>query len=77
MLGLLDQAVFRSLKRVSYRHRIDYALLESKQPLAYVLEYSPAWRPIYTDKVAVLFERTPANAAAAPVKVQANKIEMR
>ena len=32
--------------------------------LTYLLEHSPEWRMIYTDKVAVLFERTPATAAA-------------
>jgi hypothetical protein len=46
------------------RYRINYALLEPKQPLGYLLEHSPAWRPIYTDKVAVLFERMPTAAAA-------------
>jgi hypothetical protein len=45
------------------KYRIDYALLEPKQPLGYLLEHSPAWHPIYTDKVAVLFERVPTAAA--------------
>jgi hypothetical protein len=55
------------------KYRIDYALLEPARPLTYLLEHSPAWRPIYTDKVAVLFERTPATAAVAtPSKVQPN-----
>jgi hypothetical protein len=44
------------------RYRIDYALLNPNQPLAYLLQHSPEWRPIYTDKVAVLFERTPGSA---------------
>jgi hypothetical protein len=47
------------------KYRINYALLEPKQPLGYLLEHSPAWRPIYTDKVAVLFERMPTAAAVA------------
>jgi hypothetical protein len=41
------------------KYRIDYALLEPDQPLSYLLQHSPAWKPIYSDKVAVLFERTP------------------
>jgi hypothetical protein len=45
------------------KYKIDYAFLAPDQSLAYILERSPAWRPIYTDKVAVLFERTPATAA--------------
>ena len=55
------------------KYRIDYVLFQPKQPLAYLLEHSPAWHAIYTDKVAVLFERTPATAAAAtPLKAQSN-----
>ena len=46
------------------KHKIDYILLPPAKPLTYLLEHSPAWHPIYTDKVAVLFERTPATAAA-------------
>jgi hypothetical protein len=53
------------------KYRIDYVLLEPKQPLEYLLKHSPAWHPIYSDKVAVLFERTPATPAAL-LKVQAN-----
>ena len=55
------------------KYKIDYAFLQPKQPLSYLLEHSPAWRMIYSDKVAVLFERTPTTAAAAtPLKVPAN-----
>ena len=55
------------------KYRIDYVLLQPTQPLTYLLEHSPEWHPIYTDKVAVLFARTPTTtAAAAPLKVQAN-----
>jgi hypothetical protein len=32
-----------------------------------------AWRPIYTDKVAVLLERTPATAAAANIPKKLNR----
>jgi hypothetical protein len=45
------------------KYKIDYVFLQPKQPLDYLLEHSPAWHPIYTDKVAVLFERTPATAS--------------
>ena len=54
------------------KDKIDYVLLEPAKPLTYLLEHSPAWHPIYTDKVAVLFERTPATAAVTPLKVPAN-----
>jgi len=39
------------------KYRIDYVLLGSQQPLAYVLEHSPGWRPIYSDEVAKLYGR--------------------
>ena len=45
------------------KYKIDYVLSEPKQPLGYLLEHSPAWRPIYSDKVAVLFERSAAEPA--------------
>ena len=40
------------------KYHIEYVLLEPKRPLIYLLEHSPAWRLIYSDKVAVLLERT-------------------
>ncbi len=58
-LGILD------------KYQIDYALLSPDQPLTYLLEHSPAWRTIYSDKVAVLFERRPVAAEiAAPLKAK-------
>jgi hypothetical protein len=47
------------------KYKIDYVFLQPNQPLDYLLEHSPAWHPIYSDKVAVLFERTPASGATA------------
>ncbi|MGA3055037.1 MAG: hypothetical protein ABSD63_12580 [Candidatus Korobacteraceae bacterium] len=47
------------------RYKIDYVLLPPKRQLIYLLEQSPAWRPIYTDKVAALFERVPGSGATA------------
>ena len=46
------------------KYRIDTVLTEPKQPLAYVLEHSPAWRPVYSDDVAVVFERAAAGTGA-------------
>ena len=40
------------------KYKIDYVLVQPKEPLAYLLEHSTAWHPIYSDAVAVLFERT-------------------
>jgi hypothetical protein len=41
------------------KYQIDYVLLPPQRPLIYLLKQSPAWRPVYTDKVATLFERVP------------------
>jgi hypothetical protein len=49
--------------KVLDKYRIDYVLLERTWPLAYLLEHSSAWRIIYSDKGAVIFERAPAVAA--------------
>ena len=46
------------------KYRIDYALLQPNKPLVYLLEHSPTWHSIYTDNVAVLFERTTVIAPA-------------
>src|ERR1017187_641983 len=53
------------------KYQIDEALLKPEGPLTYLLEHSPAWHMIYSDKVAVLLERAPATATA-PLKVQTN-----
>ena len=55
------------------KYKIAYVLLQPKQPLVYLLEHSPAWRIIYSDKVAVLLDRTAESAApVTPLKVQVN-----
>ncbi len=48
------------------KYKIDYVLVQPKQPMTYVLEHSPAWHVIYSDKVAVLLERTPQPAKEHP-----------
>jgi len=67
--GVLDDhrnaMVLEKSLEILDKYRIDYVLLQPNRPLTYLLEHSPAWRPIYTDKVAVLLERTPASAGAS------------
>ena len=59
--------------KVLDKYRIDYILIEPTWPLAYLLEHSSGWRLIYSDRVAVLFERAPPTAASAmSSKVQSN-----
>ncbi len=47
------------------KHKIQYVLIPPARPLGYLLEHSPDWRLIYSDKVAVLFERAAPTAASA------------
>jgi hypothetical protein len=44
------------------KYKIEYVLLKPNQPLAYLLYHSSAWRLIYEDKVARLYQRVPAAA---------------
>jgi len=41
------------------KYSVRYVLYEPEQPLTYLLQHSNSWRQIYSDKVAVIFEREP------------------
>ncbi len=46
------------------KYRIDYVLVQPNQPFNYLLEHSSAWRLVYADKIAALYERAePLNSA--------------
>ena len=69
----LNATALKHSLEIMDKYKIDYVFLQPNQPLVYLLEHSAAWHSIYTDKVAVLFERTPATAeTATPSKVQSN-----
>ena len=55
----VNATMIQSSLEILDKYRIDYALLESGQPLSYLLGHSRGWEPIYSDRVAVLFQRTP------------------
>ena len=40
------------------KYEVQYVLVDPAEPMVYMLQHSPGWRTIYTDKVAVLIERT-------------------
>jgi hypothetical protein len=46
------------------KYRIDYVLIGAREPMAYLLARSPAWQPMYSDDLAVLFERAAPGANA-------------
>ena len=67
LIGLVPQEMnfnlFEKPFEILDKYRVNYALLKPKWPLTYLLEHSSTWHPIYSDKVAVLFERTPTTTA--------------
>jgi len=52
------------------KYGIKYVLYVPKEPLTYLLEHSPAWRLIYSDSVAVLFERVPPTSLSGGLTFQ-------
>jgi hypothetical protein len=44
------------------KYKFDYVLAESRQPMAYLLAHSTDWREVYSDNVAVIFERADVEA---------------
>jgi hypothetical protein len=67
--GTFDDYVSAVLIRQPFevldKYRIDYVLLEPDRPLGYLLAHASAWRLIYSDKAAVLFERAPGSSVKA------------
>jgi hypothetical protein len=57
---------------VMNKYKIDYALLQPDRPLTYLIGHSAGWRPIYKDKVAVVFERIPPGTVTSQPATQAN-----
>jgi len=60
-LDFLHATSLKHSLQILDKYHIDYVLLPPKEPLVYLLKYSPAWRLIYSDKVAVLVERASKN----------------
>ncbi len=59
----VDATLLRDPFTILDKHEVDYALLEPDQPLSYLLRHSSAWKSVYSDRVAVLFERTAQTTA--------------
>jgi Fe-S oxidoreductase len=41
------------------KYGIQYVFMQPHEPMVYMLEHSAGWKAIYSDKVAVLLERSP------------------
>ncbi len=54
----LDAMSVKEPFKILDKYKIDYVLVQPKQPLTYVLEHSPDWRVIYSDNIAEVLERT-------------------
>ena len=51
--------------KVLDKYNFDYALLPADEPLTYLLTHSSAWRPIYSDNVAVWLRRNPSTTSTS------------
>ena len=65
-IDFLNAMAVREPFEIFDKYKIDYVLVQPKQPITYVLEHSPDWHVIYSDKIAELFART------APTKTQSS-----
>ena len=61
----LRSVAIQDPQKIFDKYHIGYALLQNDSSLGYFLAHSPQWRLLYSDQVAVLFERVPANDVAA------------
>jgi len=57
---LLKATSLKETFEILDKYGIECVLIPPKQPLGYLLEHSLGWHLIYSDKVAVLFQRVPA-----------------
>jgi hypothetical protein len=62
----LDAEQLHGSLEVLDKYKIRYVLLSPDFPLAYLLKHNVGWNPIYTDEVAVIFERTTPALASSP-----------
>ena len=46
------------------KYKIDYILIPPEEPLSYLLKHGDGWQPIYSDNIAVLFQRRSAPSGA-------------
>jgi len=67
----LDAEQLHGSLEVLDKYKIRYVLLSPDLPLAYLLKHNVGWNPIYTDEVAVIFERTTPALASSPVTLPA------
>jgi hypothetical protein len=67
-----DAAILKGTFETLDKHKVDYVLFNPHTPLAYLLDHSPAWRVIYSDKKAVIYQRVYGNAMESPANIPAN-----
>ena len=61
----LDATSLKNSFSVLDKYQIRYVLFPPEAPLAYSLKHNAAWRTVYSDDVAVIFERAEAAAPSA------------
>jgi hypothetical protein len=53
-----DATILKGTFETLDKHKIDYVLYNPNTPLAYLLDHTPGWRLIYSDKMAVIYQRS-------------------
>jgi hypothetical protein len=64
----LDVLGLKKSNEILDKYKIQYVFFPPDEPLTYILEHDPAWKIIYSDKVAVLLQRTDARLVSAQSK---------
>jgi hypothetical protein len=61
----LDAEMFHGSLQILEKYHVRYALIPSSDPLGYLLKNTDGWKPLYSDDVAAIFEKTAAPSPSA------------
>jgi hypothetical protein len=64
----LDVLGLKKSNEILDKYKIQYVFFPPDEPLTFILQRDPKWKVIYSDKVAVLLQRTDAHFAGVPSK---------
>jgi len=67
----LDAEQLKESLRILDRYRIRYVLTSPEMPMSYLLRNNPGWKMIFSDQVAMIFERVPVPRESPPANAPA------
>ena len=67
-----DATILKGSFETLDKYKVDYVLFNPGTPLAYLLDHSPAWRKIYFDNLAVLYQRVPGTSSTVELPTSSN-----